>query len=143
MTPPRNSPAKGFERNPAHLQAIRRIAAERVVRAADKVTQRTRALLGGPGSGIYHPGNAVPASAPGEPPARQSGSLEASQTTRGPVHTPRGVTAASGTDDVRGKFLQLGTAQIRPRPYSLRGLIESERDVLAAFAPGSGEGGGA
>ena len=155
MTPPRNSSTRqyprshrrsgssggGFVRNRRHLWAIRQIAAARLMRATEKVTQRAKELLSQPGAGIHHPGNPAPSSLPGEPPARQTGSLAEGQTTRGPVHTYRAVLAASGSDDDRAAQLQLGTNTTRPRPYSLRALTESRQDVLAAFAPASGEGG--
>ena len=128
--------ARGFVRNRRHLWAIRRIAAERLMLATEKVTQRAKHLLSQPGAGIHHPGNPAPSSLPGEPPARQSGTLAESQTTRGPVHRRSGVTAASGSDDPRAATLQLGTNTTRPRPYALRALTESRQDVLAAFGEG-------
>ncbi len=123
----------GFVRNPNHLEAIRQLCAQRVVVAADKVTDRVKLLLNEPGIGEHYRGNPRASSVPGDPPTSQTGELAASQTTRGPVIKPTDVVAASGSDEIKAFWLQVGTVFIAPRPYMLRALLESWAQVLASF----------
>lgn len=131
-----------FQANPKHLEAIRERAAACAVRAADAVTQRVQQMLDRPGDGADHPGEPRQSSAPGKPPTSQSGELAASQRTFGPVINSGGAIAASGSDNFKARLLQVGTAQIAPRPYMLPALHAARHDVLDAFAPGSGAEGG-
>lgn len=126
-----------FRRNPAHLQAIQQIAGQRALRGADAVTQTVLRTLSHSGTGVEHRGLPRRSSQPGEPPVSQTGSLAASHQAIGPVRDGINVVAACGTTDIRSRFLQLGTASIAPRPYMLRSLLESQPEVLKAFAGGA------
>lgn len=137
---PANTARRGFVRNPAHLVAIRRLAGQRVRAGAEVVTQEVRALLDEPGLGEQHPGEPRPASLPGDPPTSQTGDLARSQTTRGPRIRPTDVVAASGSDEIKAFWLQIGTSRIAPRPYMRRALLASKSGVLAAMAGQTGGG---
>lgn len=118
-------------------------AAERGMRAVvlDAEAILKADLLSRPGTGrTYKRGKTVThtASAPGEPPAPDTGRLRASITTE----------VIRGTDEVRGivtanteyaAALQLGTEKIRPRPYLSRlasDYSDRLRRVFSKFAGG-------
>lgn len=98
-------------------------AAERGVRAVVIDAEGiTKTLLSQPGSGqVYQRGKTVEhrASAPGEPPAPDTGRLRASVTTE----VVRGVSEVTGYVAVNTEYaahLELGTEKMKPRPYLSR-----------------------
>jgi HK97 gp10 family phage protein len=80
-----------------------------------------------------------PASAPGQPPAMQTRELFRSIGTQW-----RGQKLRVGTDLIRGRFLEFGTAEIRARPF-MRPAYGSVKDAMGAVAAQElrqGRGGG-
>ena len=89
-----------------------------------KFVERTAKLsMKGPKTGIKYPWLKVRSSAPGEAPAAQIGQLRAS-ITRKPIIT--GVWIV-GTNVIYGRYLELGTSRMKPRPFL--------RPALDASAP--------
>jgi hypothetical protein len=98
-------------------------AAERGVRAVVIDAEGiTKTLLSQPGSGrLYQRGKTVEhrASAPGEPPAPDTGRLRASVTTE-VVRGPNEVTGYVAVNTEYAAALELGTEKVKPRPYLSR-----------------------
>lgn len=102
--------------------------AKDLVRRGVKVERRVKQLLSQPGSGrIYkRRGIAHQASAPGEPPAPDTGKYRA--TIGQQLETDsQGLIEKIGTDDKRGPWLELGTRKMAPRPHLVPGL-DAARD---------------
>ncbi len=131
--PNRITPRVVFVPNPNFLPAIGDIAGVRAARACDRVGERVKVLLnsGGTGEDVGAAGRRV--SSPGDPPVSQSGDLAASQTTRGPITSGDKRIAASGSDEIKALFLQMGRANMEPRPYQFRALLDSRTAVLKSF----------
>ena len=111
-------------------------AAERGIRAATiEAESLTKVLLSQPGGGkIYSRGKTVQhrASAPGEPPAPDTGRLRASITTE----VVRGASEVRGIVTANTEYaaaLELGTEKMRPRPYLSRVPREFIGRLRAAF----------
>lgn len=125
----------------------RKVRAEekrRIARASLVVNRRAKELLsvsgvggqikggyavqGGRGKRIY---NAFP-SRPGEPPHKQRGTLRANVSTelgdRGGVPFGR---IGPGSLTPYGKFLELGTSRMKPRPWLVRAFRESYAQIRA------------
>lgn len=115
-------------------------AAEKGVRAATMETEGiVKVLLSTPGTGrVYHRSKMVNhrASAPGDPPAPDTGRLRASVTTE----VVRGISEVTGFVSVNAEYaahLELGTERMAARPFLSR--IPREfgqrlRDVFQKFA---------
>jgi hypothetical protein len=80
------------------------------------------------------------ASAPGEPPAVDSGALRAS-VTYDVARTPQGWEARVGTPMRTGRLLEFGTSRMRPRPW-LRVALLNSRPKFEATARRLGANGG-
>ena len=111
-------------------------AAERGVRAVVIDAEGiTKTLLSQPGSGrLYQRGKTVEhrASAPGEPPAPDTGRLRASVTTE----VVRGMNEVTGFVAVNTEYaaqLELGTEKVKPRPYLSRVPREFGARLRAVF----------
>jgi hypothetical protein len=111
-------------------------AAERGVRAASLEAEGiTKLLLSQPGAGrVYRKGKTVThrASAPGQPPAPDTGRLRASVTTE----VVRGIASVTGYVSVNTEYaahLELGTERIQPRPYLSRIPREFGARLSAVF----------
>jgi hypothetical protein len=111
-------------------------AAERGVRAVVIDAEGiTKTLLSQPGSGrLYSRGKTVEhrASAPGEPPAPDTGRLRASVTTE----VVRGANEVIGYVAVNTEYaaaLELGTEKVKPRPYLSRVPREFGARLRAVF----------
>lgn len=76
-----------------------------------------------PKSGTKYPGMQVASSKAGEPPASQTGTLMRSITTEQDKQNIAGIV---GTNVKYGKWLELGTKNIKPRPF-LRPSIEENK----------------
>lgn len=119
-------------------------AAERGIRAATEEGRNLLVadLLSRPGTGrVYLRGKSVEhrASAPGEPPAPDTGRLRASITTEVVVGTAevRGIITANTE---YAASLELGTERMRPRPFLSRlsrDYAKRLRDVFSKFAGAS------
>lgn len=72
------------------------------------------------------------ASAPGEPPAVQSGNLRSSIETMVTLNPLTGVSGFVGTHVIYGVFLELGTEDIEPRPWLMK-TIREQRDEITAL----------
>jgi len=111
-------------------------AAERGVRAATLDAEAiTKVLLSQPGTGrLYQRGKTVEhrASAPGHPPAPDTGRLRASVSTE----VIRGLDDVTGIVAVNAEYaahLELGTEKIKPRPYLSRIPREYGARLRAVF----------
>lgn len=107
-------------------------------------------ILDRPGTGTHHSGNKNPSSAPGSPPAQQTGQLWRSASSDSQVtSTAEGlvgrVTVRRKADDTETKksdfnvalALEVGTERMAPRPY-LSLLATDYRDqMLQAFVAGA------
>ena len=119
----------------------------RLERAAIVVDRNAKQLLSVAGTGVVGAsGQVVRAvrrtrrtiygafpSRPGEPPRKQTGQLRRS-VTREIVTTPR-VVARVGTNVKYGKWLELGTVRILPRPWLVRAfreMLPTVRSILTA-----------
>jgi hypothetical protein len=91
---------------------------EGVIRAGHVLHEEIVLMLSKPGSGrIYRrPGRIHQASAPGEPPAPDTGRYRASWSTRA-TGTDTRVEVVVGTSDKRGPWLEYGTRHMAPRPH--------------------------
>ncbi|KKN45136.1 hypothetical protein LCGC14_0685890 [marine sediment metagenome] len=66
----------------------------------------------------------TPASGPGEPPHRRTGTLSRSIT-----HEVTAATARVGTNIKYGKFLETGTSKMAARPYLRPGVYKNQREI--------------
>lgn len=118
--------------------------AKRLEAASVIVLNRARTLLSVPGTGlgpakgkgkskrqvrIY---GANP-SRPGEPPRKQRGRLRASVARS---VDRKALTARVGTNIAYGRYLELGTRWIAPRPWLRRALAESRAEIDRLFGHG-------
>jgi HK97 gp10 family phage protein len=106
----------------ADRQAERKVIAAggKVLKAAIQSQLRRRGTRRRPGG--------QPASAPGQSPAVQTGQL-----VRSIGMQWRGEKLRVGTDLIRGRFLEFGTAEIRARPF-MRPAYASVKDAMGAVA---------
>lgn len=72
------------------------------------------------------------ASAPGEPPARLTGKLESSLTTRTPGFTSMQYSAGN-EDVVYAGFLEEGTSKMEPRPYLIKSIRDNQGLTVESF----------
>ncbi len=132
-------------------EAIERISAElrrRLSAAALTVAGRAKVLLSVAGTGVRSKSGQVEPtpsgsrakriygafpSRPGEPPRKQTGRLRASVAWELAVTAAGKATARVGTNVLYGKFLELGTSRMLPRPWLRRALAETRGQVLAIF----------
>ncbi len=82
------------------------------------------------GTGIKWPGSSYTSSAPGEPPATQTGTLIRSMTSE-----VEKLVGRVGTNLKYGLYLEIGTKNIVPRPY-LRPAFEKKKDKIAEIISG-------
>ncbi len=132
----------------AFNRALKGEMRRRLARAAAVVARRAKDLLGVAGTFKRDSGGKVLRdrrgrflrvygafpSRPGEPPHKQTGRLRGSVAWE-LVDTGRTWIARVGTNVRYGRFLELGTRRIRPRPWLVRSLDESRsqiRTILAA-----------
>ncbi len=90
--------------------------------------------------GVTRPwGTRVPhrASAPGDPPAPDTGRLRASYTFS-TARTPVGADMVFGTGDEKAKLLEYGTSKMAPRPH-LRPVVARAHAVIRRFIARGGE----
>ncbi len=127
-----------LEWDPRNALAKAEAAARRKLEASAVVVQnRAKVLVSVAGTGqgrdakgkfarIY---NANP-SAPGDPPHKQTGRLRASiaREVDGPA-----MVARVGTNVIYGRYLELGTRFMAPRPWLRRALAESWGDIRRIF----------
>ena len=92
---------------------------------AAHVERRAKESMREPKSGIKYPWLRVRSSAPGEAPAAQTGQLRASITWERWLPGLRAV----GTNVEYGRFLELGTSRMKPRPF-----LRPSLDASAAYA---------
>jgi hypothetical protein len=94
-----------------------------LIRDGLRVQRHVKQLLRTPGRGeTYKHGNVTHrASAPGDPPARDTGQLGASIGTE-LARDADGLVERIGTNLKKGRYLELGTRDIEPRPYLRPGL---------------------
>jgi HK97 gp10 family phage protein len=91
------------------------------------VANRAKVLLSVSGTGRNR--TQAGASAPGEPPRKQTGRLRASVATE-----VDGLTGRVGTNVEYGRYLELGTRRMAARPWLRRALAESRAQVEMALA---------
>lgn len=106
--------------------------AERVNRACQLVKRTAQENLSGTGSGILY--GTHRASLPGDFPALDTSVLRGSVNTKVSV-TPNHVDGFIGTDEKRGRLLELGTRKMLPRPW-LRRTLASLRNNVASILRG-------
>jgi len=113
----------GRERRQAQADGLE--AGARVYETAVKV------LLSQPGSGETYTRGGVShtASAPGQPPAVDTGTLRGSIQVEEPV-TPTQAIIATHTD--YAEFLEFGTSRMAARPYMRPALDENEGEIIGA-----------
>lgn len=99
-------------------------------RAKESMTEPKSGKRVPPGQGSRggHPWQKRQRSAPGQPPAVQTGQLRASVT----YIKPRPLTRHIGTNVKHGRYMEFGTRNILPRPW-LRPAFDREKDKLAKF----------
>ena len=118
---------------------------EAVLDAAEKALQRTvlalegfvKAILTGQRHGrVYRRGRRVHvASAPGEPPATDTGLLRNSvQASRRMRRTVRTVIGEVGIGAAYALFLEKGTRRMKPRPFIERTLKDKEKPLFELFS---------
>lgn len=117
MTPAPGS--RTFRRNPNFTRELRREVKRRLGRAAEAVRDQAEALVSRSGP-----------SEPGQPPASVTGELADSIQVYGPVERPTEIVAAVGSDLVKARFLEAGTARMQPRPFLGPALAMSKGGVL-------------
>ena len=72
------------------------------------------------------------ASAPGEPPARLTGRLENTISTRTPGSTS--MTYSAGNDEViYARFLEEGTVKMEPRPFMIKSIRDNQGLIIESF----------
>jgi HK97 gp10 family phage protein len=94
--------------------------ARELLRVALRLEGTTKRLLSTPGQGRLYPrGRTVVhrASAPGQPPAVDTGRLRASITHTLPERDERGLRVRVGTDVEYARYLEFGTRRMAPRPF--------------------------
>lgn len=99
-----------------------------IAKYALKIEATVKKKLSGPGSGrVYYRGEGIvhQASAPGEPPATDTGRLRASV-----HHVLEGVAAQVIADTEYAAALEFGTDKIEPRPYMKPALEEHKDDFI-------------
>lgn len=84
------------------------------------------------GRGVHHPGLPNPSSAPGDPPARQSGRLQESVRVLS-RSKPQSLLARVGTTVDYAEHLEFGTLRVAPRPFARPALERFKRKVRGAF----------
>ena len=127
--------------------AARKLIEEKTQRkinaAAILVTSHAKKLISVPGTGERRGGNVTPTrsgsrarriygafpSAPGEPPHKQTGRLRGSVTWE-----PGKLRARVGTNVKYGRYLELGSGRLKPRPWLKRSLAEMAASIRALFA---------
>jgi HK97 gp10 family phage protein len=119
-------------------EARKRIAAEmtrRLYAAGLLVERHAKRLLSVAGTGTKASGRGrvygANPSAPGEPPHKQTGRLRASVASEVDAAAQ---TARVGTNVKYGKYLELGTRRMKPRPWLRRSLSEVRDKIRAIFA---------
>ncbi len=90
--------------------------------AAIFVVRKVKQSLAQAGPTKTRPG--TPASSPGEPPHRRTGTLARSIT-----HEIHGASARVGTNVKYGKFLETGTSKMAARPYLRPAVIKNRRAI--------------
>lgn len=118
----------------------------RLERAAIVVDREAKRLLSVSGTGVAGPGGVVVRavkrtrktiygafpSSPGEPPRKQTGHLRRS-VTREIVSAPN-LVARIGTNVRYGRWLELGTSRMQPRPWLVRAFRETLPRVKAILS---------
>ncbi len=107
---------------------FRPIVAANVAKAGRMLEGKLRELIG-----IQGP----PRSSPGEPPHRDTGGLQASIETIGPVEQGDLIVAATGTAVPHGLFLELGTSRMAARPWLSVGLRQNEEELRRTIGTGT------
>lgn len=121
----------------AAAEAVAMQTARALTRATLLVQRHARELVNVPGPTKTHPEN--PPSAPGEPPHKRTGNLQNSIQAELPtmlelvgrvglpLHDGGGVSLAYG------RWLELGTVKMQPRPYLRRALYDKAGEIAAMF----------
>lgn len=121
-------------------EAVGMAAAERGMRATMLTAEATlKIILSQPGTGrIYPRGKQAvhQASAPGEPPAVDTGRLRNSIQTE-IFRAPGEVTGRVSANTEYAAALELGTEKIKKRPYLSRLITEHAARLMAAFQAGA------
>jgi len=100
--------------------------------ACQFLERKIKKSLTSKGSGIKWSGQSYPSSAPGEPPATQTGTLLRSITSETDKSKLIG---RVGTNLEYGLALEIGTNNIKPRPY-LRNNFENNKKEIAEIISG-------
>lgn len=110
---------------------IRAEMARRIHACAVLVLNRARELISTPGTtaGKKRRVYGTNPSAPGEPPHKQTGRLR--QSVAREVH---GLTARVGTNVQYGRWLELGTSRMAPRPWLRRALMECADQIRSILS---------
>ena len=103
---------KEFER------VVRKNVEQLVGTAAIILQTRMKQQLSHRGAGTWYKGNPAPSSAPGQPPAVQTGNLRRSVQVDLSQQRAPNPTARVGTGIKYGFFLEFGTKHIAPRPWA-------------------------
>lgn len=111
--------------------AANKAAEQEVNRARLAVETTAKQLIArGPKTGNIYPrggGKFHQASAPGQPPATDTGTLVSSIESKIEIHRPGVASAVVWTEKDYGKFLEFGTKDIEPRPW-LTPAVEQNRE---------------
>ena len=108
-------------RGDAFINLVRKAEGERLEAAAIYLKNKIKEAISEP---------SPPPSGPGEPPHKDTGRLRASI-----AHEVEGQTARVGTNVTYGKFLELGTSKMAPRPF-LRSTYNKEQGNIAKILVG-------
>lgn len=103
-------------------------------RLAVLITNRVKRLLSEPGRGRWYTRRGVPhrASAPGQPPAVDTGRLRQSYTLQS-GEDRRGPFVDIGTNIAYAPWLEFGTRKLAPRPHlrrAVREVLDEEADII-------------
>lgn len=113
--------------------AVYRNVRAAVAESAIILQRDMKVTLSQPGRGIKHPGNRYPSSAPGDPPAVQTGHLRRSvqvDLSRLNEANPR---ARVGTNIPYGAELEFGTRKVAPRPWARPSARKARPKILNLF----------
>lgn len=121
-----------YRRNPEFQKIIRRNVEKAVDRASIKFQARVKRELSRSGSGVHYPGQRTRSSAPGEPPAAQTGALRLSiQVDRTRLESE--LRNRIGTSLDYGRYLEFGTRHMAARPYLRPSLKAGRKNIEAEF----------
>ena len=123
--------------NPKALDTIRTAGRAGVLAGATLIQESARVELSQTGKGRKYKGQPTTASAPGQPPAAQTGTLRRSVQIDDTNAKGDNPTARVGTNLAYGRYLEYGTKRIAPRPWLSTALRKTVGDIPGVMARAS------